>query len=90
MTPESKLQKTARAKEFLLAFLDKASLFFAMYAVTVSLFWFETGMLEKALLFGLVAASVKTGIAKGHARLFRGRLQDEQPVCQSCQVSSAA
>lgn len=66
------------------AFFERASLFFAMYLVTVSLFWFETGVLSKGLLFGLIAASLKTAIARGHAKLFQPQCDPTPTVCDDC------
>jgi hypothetical protein len=67
-----------------LVLLERASLFAALYVVTVSLFWFETGLLSKGLMFGLIAAGLKTGIATGHARFF-GRFEElNSATCHSC------
>jgi hypothetical protein len=70
------------------AFFEKVSLFAAMYVVTVSLFWFETGMLSKGLLFGLIAASLKTAIARGHARVFSPECA-AAAISQGCDVCAA-
>ena len=68
------------------ALFEKVSLFFAMYVVTVSLFWFETGMLSKGLIFGLIAATLKTGIAQGHAKIFRPKCDPSTAlVCAQCE-----
>lgn len=36
------------------------SLWLGMYAITVLLFWYESGALTTGLLFGLLSASLKT------------------------------
>ncbi|MFK7821068.1 MAG: hypothetical protein AB8G99_20295 [Planctomycetaceae bacterium] len=71
-----------------LVFLERVSLFAALYVVTVSLFWFETGLLSKGLMFGFVAAGLKTGIAKGHNRFF-SRFEELNPAnCHNCRESN--
>ena len=65
--------------------IEKVSLFGAMYVVTVSLFWFETGMLSKGLVFGVIAASLKTAIAQGHSKIFRPKCEPPVSlVCDQC------
>lgn len=71
------------------ALFEKASLFLGMYIVTVSLFWFETGMLSKGLVFGIIAASLKTALARGHARVFANKCP-QPPGNQLSQVTSCA
>lgn len=89
---KTRYPRLARLRQHGSAFVERASLFFAMYIVTVSLFWFETGMLSKGLIFGLIAASLKTAIARGHARMFQQRCEPlvaPATLCDECSAEQA-
>lgn len=63
------MKKECKRRGWLAWLADKVTLWLVMYAVTLSLFLYETGSLRKAATFGLIAASIKALAAACHHRI---------------------